>query len=127
MYGPVEIRKVGQHLLDLKTMWMALSFGKILGPTASMSGRVFTLSPPDSPLFFCEMSLNLYKTNKNGVAFVKGGCDGTEFRAHSALTLLAQASPVVAPWLLCCVVVQLLSCVVVQLLSCVVVQLPSQV
>lgn len=34
--------------------------------------------------------------------------------------------PVVAPWLLCCVVVQLLSCVVVQLLSCVVVQLPSQ-
>lgn len=25
VYGPWEIRKVGQHLLDLKTMWMALS------------------------------------------------------------------------------------------------------
>ena len=103
-----EIRKVGQHFLDLKTTWMALSFGKILAPPPPVCFRSGFHTVPNSettpPLFsFREMSLNLYKTNKNGVAFVKGGGDGTEFRAPSSPTQSVQApscGATMAP--LCC-------------------------
>ena len=49
---------------------------------------------------------------------LKEGGDGTEFRAHSALTLLAQASTgggTMAPLLCCCSVAKLCCCSVAKL------------
>lgn len=76
MYGPVEIRKVGQHLLDLKTMVDGSKFWARSWPHRRQyaSGVVFTLSPIQKPApLFCEMSLTYIKQIKMELLLLKEG------------------------------------------------------
>ena len=107
--GPVGDKKGGPAFFGFEDHVDGSEFWQDLGPTTtSMLQEWFSHCPQfrnHPPIFFfSEMSVNLYKTNKNGAAFVKG-CGTVRVQSPSVSHGQHKLPPVVVPRLLGCVAV----------------------